>query len=100
MVTSLGFTPRQEPAPQLPSPSGERSALVLSSPISQKSAPARHAALDSTAMTVSGSELAALLERRGFDFFARVPCSLIEDLIATLPRHPPLPHNSAPRRDV
>jgi phosphonopyruvate decarboxylase len=51
-------------------------------------------------MTVSGSELAALLERRGFDFFAGVPCSLIEDLIATLEGHPRLPYIPAPREDV
>jgi phosphonopyruvate decarboxylase len=52
------------------------------------------------AMTVSGSELATLLERRGFDFFAGVPCSLIEDLIATLEGHPRLPYIPAPREDV
>lgn len=51
-------------------------------------------------MTVSGAELAALLERRGFDFFAGVPCSLIEDLIAALERHPHLPYIAAPREDV
>jgi phosphonopyruvate decarboxylase len=51
-------------------------------------------------MTVSGAELAALLERRGFDFFAGVPCSLIEDLIATLEAHPRLPYIPAPREDV
>jgi len=51
-------------------------------------------------MTVSGAELAALLERRGFDFFAGVPCSLIEDLIATLEGHPRLPYIPAPREDV
>src|SRR4029450_303284 len=100
MVTSLGFAARREPAPQLPSPSGERLGLLLSSLISQKSAPARHAALDSTAMTVSGSELATPLERRGFDFFPAVPCSLIEDLIATLEGHPRLPYIPAPREDV
>ena len=51
-------------------------------------------------MTVSGGEFAALLERRGFDFFAGVPCSLIEDLIASLERHPRLPYVPAPREDV
>jgi phosphonopyruvate decarboxylase len=51
-------------------------------------------------MTVSGAELATLLERRGFDFFAGVPCSLIEDLIATLEGHPRLPYIPAPREDV
>jgi len=35
-------------------------------------------------VAAAGAELAALLERRGFDFFAGVPCSLIEDLIAAL----------------
>jgi len=33
---------------------------------------------------VTGPDLVALLERRGFDFFAGVPCSLIEDV-----SHPP-----------
>jgi len=51
-------------------------------------------------MTVSGAELATLLERRGFDFFAGVPCSLIEDLIAVLESHPRLPYVAAPREDV
>src|SRR5262245_44943617 len=53
-----------------------------------------------TAMTVSGAELADLLEGRGFDFFAGVPCSLIEDLIAVLETHPRLPYVAAPREDV
>ena len=51
-------------------------------------------------MAVSGRELAALLERHGFDFFAGVPCSLIEDLIATLESHPHLPYVPVPREDV
>jgi phosphonopyruvate decarboxylase len=51
-------------------------------------------------MTVSGAELAGLLEERGFDFFAGVPCSLIEDLIAVLESHPRLPYVAAPREDV
>jgi len=51
-------------------------------------------------MTVSGTELATLLERRGFDFFAGVPCSLIEDLIAALEVHPRLPYIPVPREDV
>jgi phosphonopyruvate decarboxylase len=51
-------------------------------------------------MTVPGAELATLLERRGFDFFAGVPCSLIEDLIATLESHPRLPYIPATREDV
>src|SRR5215831_8515933 len=53
-----------------------------------------------TAMTVSGAELAGLLEGRGFDFFAGVPCSLIEDLIAMLESHPRLPYVATPREDV
>ena len=51
-------------------------------------------------MAVSGRELAALLERYGFDFFAGVPCSLIEDLISALESHPRLPYVPAPREDV
>ena len=51
-------------------------------------------------MAVSGHELAGLLERHGFDFFAGVPCSLIEDLIATLESHPRLPYVPVPREDV
>ena len=65
-----------------------------------KENPGRHAAIDLAAMTVSGSELAVLLERQGFDFFAGVPCSLIEDLIAALEAHPHLPYIPAPREDV
>lgn len=51
-------------------------------------------------MAVSGADLAVLLDRRGFDFFAGVPCSLIEDLIAALEVHPRLPYIPAPREDV
>ena len=51
-------------------------------------------------MTVSGAALAAHLERRGFDFFAGVPCSLIEDVIAALEAHPRLPYVAVPREDV
>ena len=51
-------------------------------------------------MIVSGAEIAALLERRGFDFFAGVPCSLIEDLIAALEVHPRLPYVPVPREDI
>jgi phosphonopyruvate decarboxylase len=51
-------------------------------------------------MTVSGAEVAAHLERQGFDFFAGVPCSLIEDVIATLEAHPRLPYVAVPREDV
>ena len=49
---------------------------------------------------VSGAAFADALERRGFDFFAGVPCSLIEDLIATLEAHPRLPYVATPREDV
>jgi len=49
---------------------------------------------------VSGGEFAALLEGQGFDFFAGVPCSLIEDLIAELERHPRLPYIAAAREDA
>ena len=51
-------------------------------------------------MTVPGAEFANLLEQRGFDFFGGVPCSLIEDLIATLEVHPRLPYVATPREDV
>src|SRR5262245_60171423 len=51
-------------------------------------------------MAVSGAEFAALLERRGFNFFGGVPCSLIEDLIATLETHPRLRYVATPREDV
>lgn len=51
-------------------------------------------------MSVSGAEFADALERHGFDFFAGVPCSLIEDLIATLESHPRLPYVPTPREDV
>ena len=49
---------------------------------------------------VSGAEFADALERHGFDFFAGVPCSLIEDLIAMLESHPRLPYVATPREDV
>jgi phosphonopyruvate decarboxylase len=49
---------------------------------------------------VSGSAVADLLEGHGFDFFAGVPCSLIEDLIAVLESHPRLPYVAAVREDV
>ena len=49
---------------------------------------------------VSGREFGALLERQGFDFFTGVPCSLIEDLIAELERHPRLPYIAAAREDA
>jgi phosphonopyruvate decarboxylase len=49
---------------------------------------------------VTGADFAALLEREGFDFFAGVPCSLVEGLIAALERHPRLPYLGAVREDV
>jgi len=49
---------------------------------------------------ISGADFAGALERHGFDFFAGVPCSLIEDLIATLEAHPRLPYVATPREDV
>jgi phosphonopyruvate decarboxylase len=49
---------------------------------------------------VSGAELAALLDRHGFDFFTGVPCSLVEDLIAALERHPRAPWLAAVREDA
>jgi phosphonopyruvate decarboxylase len=51
-------------------------------------------------VTVSGAAFADALDRRGLDFFAGVPCSLIEDLIATLQAHPRLPYVATPREDV
>lgn len=44
--------------------------------------------------------LLVALERHGFDFFAGVPCSLIEDLIHALESHPRLPWIPAVREDV
>jgi len=49
---------------------------------------------------VSGAELAALLDRHGFDFFTGVPCSLVEDLITALERHPQAPWIPSVREDV
>jgi phosphonopyruvate decarboxylase len=49
---------------------------------------------------ISGADFADALERRGFDFFAGVPCSLIEDVIAALQAHPRLPYLATPREDV
>jgi len=49
---------------------------------------------------VSGAELAALLDRQGFDFFTGVPCSLVEDLIAALERRPRDPYVAAVREDA
>jgi phosphonopyruvate decarboxylase len=49
---------------------------------------------------VSGAELAALLDRHGFDFYTGVPCSLVEDLIAALECHRHAPWIPAVREDV
>jgi len=49
---------------------------------------------------VPHSQLLPLLEAQGFDFFAGVPCSLIEDLIRALEGHPRLPYVPAVREDV
>jgi len=49
---------------------------------------------------VSGAELAALLDRHGFDFSTGVPCSLVEDLIAALEQRPDAPWLPAVREDV
>jgi len=51
-------------------------------------------------VSVSGARFADLLERHRIDFSAGVPCSLIEDLIATLETHPRLPYVAAVREDV
>jgi phosphonopyruvate decarboxylase len=49
---------------------------------------------------VGGAGLLPLLEAHGFDFFAGVPCSLIEALIRDLESHPRLPYVAAVREDV
>ena len=49
---------------------------------------------------MSGAELAALLDRHGFDFFTGVPCSLVEGLISALERRPHDPWLPAVREDV
>src|SRR5262245_21518053 len=49
---------------------------------------------------ISGAAFADALERHGLDFFAGVPCSIIEDLIAVLQAHPRLPYVAAVREDV
>ena len=46
------------------------------------------------------ARLLPLLEAHGFDFFASVPCSLIEGLIRALERHPRRPYVPAVREDV
>ena len=49
---------------------------------------------------MGGAGLLPLLEAHGFDFFAGVPCSLIEELIRALESHPRLPYVAAVREDV
>lgn len=49
---------------------------------------------------ISGREFADGLRDHGFDFFAGVPCSLIEDLIAVLERGEHGPYVSAVREDA
>src|SRR5438105_14722713 len=49
---------------------------------------------------ITGREFAGALERHGFDFFAGVPCSLIEDLIAVLERSPRATYVAAVREDA
>ena len=49
---------------------------------------------------ITGHDLGALLERHRFDFFAGVPCSLIEDVIAVLEQRPRAPYVPAVREDV
>jgi phosphonopyruvate decarboxylase len=48
----------------------------------------------------SGPELAALLDRHGFDFYTGVPCSLVEDLIVALEGDRPAAWIPAVREDV
>jgi phosphonopyruvate decarboxylase len=49
---------------------------------------------------IAGRDVAALLERHGIDFTAGVPCSLVEDVIAVLERHPRVPYVAAAREDA
>jgi phosphonopyruvate decarboxylase len=51
-------------------------------------------------VTVSGRAFVDALDAHGLDFFAGVPCSLIEDAIATLEGHRRLPWIATPREDV
>jgi len=53
-----------------------------------------------SAAVLSGRELAALLDRHGFDFYTGVPCSLVEDLIVALEGDRPAPWIPAVREDV
>jgi phosphonopyruvate decarboxylase len=49
---------------------------------------------------VTGAELTAVLDAHGFDFYTGVPCSLIEDLIATLAGRARPPYVAAVREDA
>ena len=53
-----------------------------------------------SAPVLSGPELAALLDRHGFDFYSGVPCSLVEDLIVALEGDRPAPWIPSVREDV
>ena len=49
---------------------------------------------------MTGKEFVERLERLGYDFFAGVPCSLIEGVLSALEVHPRLPYLAAVREDV
>ncbi|MEK7879529.1 MAG: thiamine pyrophosphate-binding protein, partial [candidate division NC10 bacterium] len=49
---------------------------------------------------MTGKEFVALLEDRGYDFFAGVPCSLLEGILGSLEDHPRLPYLAAIREDA
>jgi phosphonopyruvate decarboxylase len=49
---------------------------------------------------VLGKDFVTLLEDRGYDFFAGVPCSLLEGVLQHLELHPRLPYLAAVREDV
>ena len=49
---------------------------------------------------IAGRELAAALTRHRFDFFTGVPCSLVEDVIATLEAGVGAPYVAAVREDA
>src|SRR5439155_18332683 len=51
-------------------------------------------------MAISGADFAGLFDQHGIDFSAGVPCSVIEDLIATLETSPRVPYVAAVREDV
>src|SRR5687768_9634069 len=51
-------------------------------------------------MTITGAAFVEALEGHRIDFTCGVPCSLIEDAIATLEHHPRLPWIATPREDA